>query len=66
MIQRISPEEVYEKMQQGEDVLLLDVRRASWDESNAKAKGALRIPPDEIESHLNEIPRNKLIVPYCT
>ena len=66
MVQRLTPEEVYEKMERGEDVLLLDVRRASWDESDAKAKGALRIHPDEIESHLNEIPRNKLIVAYCT
>lgn len=66
MVQRISPVEVHEKMERGEDVLLVDVRRASWDESGVKAKGALRIHPDEIDIHLNEIPKNKLIVTYCT
>jgi rhodanese-related sulfurtransferase len=53
-------------MESGEDVLLLDVRRGSWGRSDVKAKGALRIPPDEVESRLDEIPKNKLIVTYCT
>lgn len=66
MVERISPEEVSKKIEQGEDVLLLDVRRASWNESNVKAKGALRIHPDEIDAHINEIPKDKLIITYCT
>ncbi|MCE5200350.1 MAG: hypothetical protein ABFD54_06290 [Armatimonadota bacterium] len=66
MIQRITPEEVNNSIERGEYILPLDVRRASWDESNVKIKGALRIHPDEVINHLDELPKGKLIVTYCT
>ena len=66
MVERISCEEVCEKLDRGEEIVLLDVRRGSWDESDVKAEGALRIEPDEIESRLNEIPKGKEVIAYCT
>lgn len=65
-VERITPEEVYEHMQEDGDIVLLDVRRASWNESDVKAKGAIRINPDEIEEHLDELLKDKLIAAYCT
>jgi len=65
-VTRISPEEVYQMIRRGEPVVLLDVRRGSWDESDIKAKGAIRIHPDEIEKRMKELPKDKLIVAYCT
>jgi len=66
MVERIPPEEVYDRMQRGEDIMLLDVRSRSWYESDVKAKGAYRIAPDEVESRYNELPKDREIVAYCT
>lgn len=66
MVERIAPEEVNNLIEEGEDVVLLDVRKGSWDRSDVMAKGAIRIPTEEIESRLNELPKDKLIVAYCT
>lgn len=44
--------------------LLVDVRsRASYDKEHIK--GAINIPLDELDSHVNELPRDKPIVVYC-
>jgi len=65
-VERIAPEEVYRRIERGEDLVLLDVRTQSWQESDVKARGALRISPDEIESRYTELPKGKEIVAYCT
>lgn len=65
MVNRVTPEEAHEKWEKGEAVLL-DVRRGSWNESEVKAEGAVRIPPDEIELHYTELPKDKEIIAYCT
>jgi predicted sulfurtransferase len=48
-----------------DEAVVIDVRnQASYD--MAHIKGAKLIPEAEVVSHLDELPRNKLIVTYCS
>jgi hypothetical protein len=63
-VPRISLEETKSKLDSGQ-VVLVDVRsKDSYDKSHAV--GAISIPEEEIGSRLNELPRDKEIVLYCT
>ncbi|HXU40568.1 MAG TPA: rhodanese-like domain-containing protein [Blastocatellia bacterium] len=64
---RITADELRERMNRGEQFTILDNRNPkAWSEANTKLPGALRVPADEVEKHLNEIPRDRAIVTYCT
>jgi len=64
---RISSEEINSRVLAGEPIAFLDARNPkAWTESNRKIPGAIRVPTDDVESHLNEIDRAKTIVAYCT
>ena len=66
-IPRITVDELKDKLAKHAPVFIIDSRsQGSYDGSEIKIKGALRIPADEIESRLNEIPRDREIVVYCT
>jgi rhodanese-related sulfurtransferase len=61
---RISGEEAVTLAAKGEAVVV-DVRaKLAWDGSHAE--GALSIPSAEIGTRLAELPKDKLIVAYCT
>jgi rhodanese-related sulfurtransferase/DNA-binding MarR family transcriptional regulator len=45
--------------------VLIDVRNAPPHLKKEKIKGALEIPLNELEQHLSELPKDKLIVVYC-
>jgi hypothetical protein len=63
-VPRISLEETQSKLEQGE-AILIDVRsRESFEKSHAV--GAISIPEDEMGTRLNELPRDKDIILYCT
>ena len=65
--ERITVEELKAMLARQAPVAVLDVRAgASYDDATMKIKGALRIPPDEVEARLKEIPRNSEVVTYCT
>lgn len=64
---RISPGEVKRRLDFGEPIFFIDTRTAdAWENSSIKIPGARRIPYSEMEKHLFEIPRNRMIVTYCT
>jgi rhodanese-related sulfurtransferase len=64
---KITVDEVHTRMNQGEVLLFLDVRNPhAWDAANLKLPGALRVPVNEVEQHLHEIPRARTLVTYCT
>jgi rhodanese-related sulfurtransferase len=66
-IQRISKEELKRKLDTREAMTILDARSPeAWRESDVQLPGAIRIPPDEVDRHLAEIPRDRPIVTYCT
>ena len=61
---RISIDE-FEAMRQNGEVFVVDVRnQASYDAGHIP--GARLIPAAEIANHLNELPRDKTIVTYCS
>jgi rhodanese-related sulfurtransferase len=66
-IKRITVDEVKKRIDKGESILFIDTRNPhDWGESDVKLPGALRIHFSELEQHLDELPRNGLIVAYCT
>lgn len=61
--ERISAEELRERLARGE-VVLLDVRpRVEFDAGHLP--GAVSVPLDELERRLNELPPGRTIVAYC-
>jgi rhodanese-related sulfurtransferase len=64
---RVTVEEVKERMGRGEQFAFLDTRNPqAWGEAETKLPGALRVPADEVERHLDEIPRDRTVITYCT
>lgn len=63
MIEEISVEALKEKLQNSDDIFLLDVREPH-EFAAFNIKGHL-IPLAEILSRLNEIPKDKPIIVYC-
>ena len=60
---RVTAEELDQMMKNGE-VVVVDVRnQASYDLGHIP--GAKLIPAGEILNHINELPRDKMIVTYC-
>ncbi len=71
--QRITPQEVKQRMDAGEQFVFVDTRsRQAWDSSNVKLPGAIRVTAHEVEQHLGDIPNLGDIpdvhttVTYCT
>jgi rhodanese-related sulfurtransferase len=66
-IKRITVDEVKQRMDRGESPLFIDTRNPhDWGESDVRLPGALRLHFSELERHLDELPRDRLIVTYCT
>jgi membrane protein DedA with SNARE-associated domain/rhodanese-related sulfurtransferase len=65
-IARITPEELKEKMDAGEDVLIVDLRHALDFEANPETiPGALHVDAAELEEASEVIPRDREIVLFC-
>jgi rhodanese-related sulfurtransferase len=62
--ENITPDDLREKMEKGEDFLLLDVRTLAEHAAEA-IEGAYLLPIQELGFRINELPRNKEIVAYC-
>jgi rhodanese-related sulfurtransferase len=60
---RIEPEEAHKL----KDAVFVDSRNpVAWAEGPTKLPGAIRIPANDLESHLAELPKDRPIVTYCT
>ena len=65
--QRISAQTIKQRMKKGDYFVFIDTRNPhAWDSSNIKLPHARRIPIEEIENRLEEIPAGLPIVTYCT
>jgi rhodanese-related sulfurtransferase len=64
---RITTDEVRERLDRGEQFTFIDTRNpTAWGESERKLPNAVRVPADEVAQHLNEIPKDRAVVTYCT
>ena len=64
---RVTVDEVKERMDRGERFAFVDTRNPqAWGESDVKLPGAIRVPAGELEQHLDEIPRGRAVITYCT
>ena len=62
---RITPQELRERLNAGDDLVIVDVRDESTEPSNP-IRGAVRIPFDELADRYREIPRDKEVVLFCS
>lgn len=66
-VPRITIEDLKRRMDAHEALTLLDSRAPdAWTSSNLQIPGSIRVPPDEVDKHLSEIPRDRFVVSYCT
>jgi membrane protein DedA with SNARE-associated domain len=66
-VARISPRELLEKLNAGEELMIVDLRQPLDIETVPYAiPGALRIAMEELEKRHQEIPRDRDIVLYCS
>jgi rhodanese-related sulfurtransferase len=65
-IARITPEELKEKMDAGEDIIIVDLRHAlDFDANPETIPGALHVDAAELEEAYEVIPRDREIVLFC-
>ena len=63
-VDRIDAHEAKRLVDKGEAVIV-DVRgQASWDMGHVQ--GAMHVPLEELDARMSQLPKNKLIVAYCT
>lgn len=49
------------------EALILDVVASHvWPSMTRTIDGSIRIPPEEIETRFDELPRDKAVIAYCT
>jgi rhodanese-related sulfurtransferase len=64
---RITVNDLRKRMEAGEDFVLIDTRNPqAWAQSDVKLPEAIRVPVDNLDEKLAEIPKGKPIVTYCT
>ena len=64
---RITVDEVKQRMDRGEQFTFIDSRNPkAWAESDQKLPHAIRVPAEELEQHLDEIPKDRTAIIYCT
>ena len=64
---RITVDELKERMDRGEQFTFVDTRNpTAWAQSDKKLPSAIRVPAEELEQHLEEIPKDRAVITYCT
>ena len=64
---RITVDEIGERLNRGEQFAFVDTRNPqAWGESDQKLPGAIRVPADEVDQHVSEIPHDRSVITYCT
>ena len=64
---RITVEEVKSAMDQEHAPVFVDARSAdAFAKATEQIPGSIRVPPDEVKSRLDAIPRGRPVVAYCT
>jgi membrane protein DedA with SNARE-associated domain len=64
-VDRITPEELQERLRDGEDLVVLDLRSGVLEETGG-IPGAIRLSPEELSGRAHEIPRDREIILFCS
>lgn len=63
----ISAEDAWRLVEEGKNPVFIDTRNAKhWGQSDVKIPGSLRIWREELAARINEVPRDRPIITYCT
>ena len=63
----VTANEIKSRMKSGDPLFFLNIRHhQDWDTGLLKARGALRVNDNEVEEHLEQIPRDSTIIVYST
>jgi rhodanese-related sulfurtransferase len=63
----VSASEAKQMLDSGLHVIFVDARNpVAWGQASHKLPGAIRIPADEVNQHLRELPTEGPVVTYCT
>jgi rhodanese-related sulfurtransferase len=63
----ISVEDAWRLLEEGANPFFLDTRNEKhWGQSDVKIPNAVRIWRDELATRLDEVPRGRPIITYCT
>jgi rhodanese-related sulfurtransferase len=66
-ITRITVDEVRERLARGEPLTIVDARSAeAWGKAETQIPGSVRVPPDDVAGHVDQVPSERAIVTYCT
>ena len=67
MASRITVDDMRKRLERTEDICFVDTRNPqAWAEAETKLPAAIRVPADQVEEHLADIPRDRMVVTYCT
>ena len=63
----VTASEAKQMLDSGVHVIFVDARNpVAWGQASNKLPGAIRIPADEVNQHLRELPSDGTVVTYCT
>ena len=66
-VERVTVDGLKRLIERGENVFFVDTRNPkAWAEAETKLPQAIRVPADAVEGHFADIPRDRLVVAYCT
>lgn len=66
-IGRLTPQDLMDKLRQGEPLVIVDLRsRAEFEANPQKLPGAIRMALEELQKRAAEIPRDRDVILYCT
>ena len=63
---RVTAEDLKRRIEAGEELVVLDVRRGSWHRSDVKIAGALRLELEEVLRPQGRLSPEVPVVAYCT
>ena len=63
----VSASEAKQMLDRGEKVVFVDARNpVAWGQASSKLPGAIRVPADDVNRHLRDVPSDGTVVTYCT
>jgi rhodanese-related sulfurtransferase len=66
-VSRVTVDEVRTRLERGEPLVFVDARSAeSWGKSESQIPGSVRVPPDDVAAHADDVPRGQAVITYCT